>query len=100
MWSVEDSNCREMKKFSSGVVGCGTKADIILLKSPRPFLLSSFVILSYFVIFLTMFDLFHGPGLLKLLKFILSSRSCDDFWKATGETFSKGAPNSNTPRRE
>ena len=95
MWSVEESNCREMKKHSSCVVGCETKADIILPKSPGPFPCPLLT-----VIFLTMFDLFHGPGLLKLLKFILFNRSCDDFWKATGETFSKGAPNSSTPRRE
>ena len=64
--AMEESNCREMKKHSSCVVGCGTKADIILLNCPGPFpcpLLTG--------IFLTMFDLFHGPGLLRLLKFIL-----------------------------
>lgn len=92
--AVEKSNCREMKKHSSCVVGCGTKADIILVNCPGPFPCPLLT-----VIFLTIFDLFHGPGLLRLLK-VFSNRSCDDFWKATGETFSKGAPNTNTPRRE
>ena len=64
--AVEESNCREMKKHSSCVVGCGTKADIILLNFPGPFPCPLLT-----VILLTMFDLFHGPGLLRFLKFIL-----------------------------
>ena len=91
--ATEESNCRESKKHSPCVVGCGTKPETILLKSPGsfpcPFWLSfscPFLILS----------LFHGPGLLKLLKFTLFHRSGDDFWNTTWEPYSRGVPNINT----
>ena len=35
--TMEESNFRESKKHSPCVVGCGTKADTILLKYPGPF---------------------------------------------------------------
>ena len=91
--ATEESNCRESKKHSPCVVGCGTKPETILLKSPGSFPCPFWLSFSCPYLILS---LFHGPGLLKLLKFTLFHRSGDDFRKATREPYSQGVPNINT----
>ena len=92
--AMEESNCREIKKTQ---LLCGRLWDQgwhNITKLSRPFPLSSFD--CYFLNHVWSVSWTRTSETLE----IYSNRSCDDFWKATGETFGKGAPNTNTPRRE